>query len=180
MKHIARSCGVLPLTVYFLLFTSTLHADDWTQFRGPNGSGVSNDGALRNISGANSISGAVTLGSAATIGSDAGTLTLSGAFNNGGFLLTETGAGNITLGGVVSGAGGLTINGSGTLTLSGASANTYSGTTTVNSGVLALDKTAASVCMKVSIGRNDRRPLILGVKTKWPSVISMLTLLGIT
>ena len=109
-----------------------------------NGSGVSTDGALRNISGTNSMSGAVSLGSAATIGSDAGTLTLSGALANGGFLLTETGAGNITLSGVMSGTGGLTMNGSGTLTLSGASANTYSGTTTVNSGVLLLNKSATT------------------------------------
>ena len=107
-----------------------------------NGSGIASDGALRNISGTNSMSGAITLGSATTIGSDAGTLTLSGAFNNGGFLLTEAGAGNLTLSGVVSGPGGLTMNGAGTFTLSGASANTYSGTTTVNSGILALNKTA--------------------------------------
>ena len=43
-----------------------------------NGTGISSDGALRNISGDNSWSGDITLGSATRINSDAGTLTLSG------------------------------------------------------------------------------------------------------
>src|SRR6202022_775186 len=47
-----------------------------------NGSGISSDGALRNISGNNSWSGSLTLASASTIGSDAGTLTLSGTLTN--------------------------------------------------------------------------------------------------
>jgi fibronectin-binding autotransporter adhesin len=117
-----------------------------------NGSGIANDGALRNISGTNSMSGAVTLGSAATIGSDAGTLTLSGAVTNVGFLLTETGAGNVTLGGVVSGTGGLTKNGSGTLTLTGS--NTFTGTTTVNAGVLALNSGANAIAGSLVVGDN--------------------------
>jgi fibronectin-binding autotransporter adhesin len=101
-----------------------------------NGSGISNDGALRNVSGTNSWSGGVTLGSASTIASDAGTLTLSGTINNGGFMLTTMGAGSITLSGIISGSGGLTKNGAGTLTLSGI--DTYSGGTTVNAGTLQL------------------------------------------
>src|SRR5205814_1031523 len=39
-----------------------------------NGSGIANDGALRNISGANSYAGDITLGSASRNNSDAGTL----------------------------------------------------------------------------------------------------------
>lgn len=107
-----------------------------------NGSGISNDGALRNISGNNSWSGDLTLGSASMIASDSGTLTLSGAIDNGGFLLTVTGAGGVTTSGVISGTGGLTKTGSGTLTLSGGASNTYTGVTTVNDGTLQLDMAA--------------------------------------
>jgi fibronectin-binding autotransporter adhesin len=107
-----------------------------------NGTGISSDGALRNISGANSVAGAVTMASATTIHSDAGTLTLSGAFNNGGFLLAATGNGNLAFTGLISGAGGLTKDGTGTLTLgsgSNASSNSFTGATTVNDGTLVLN-----------------------------------------
>ena len=80
-----------------------------------NGSGISSGGALRNVSGNNSWSGAITLGSASTIASDANTLTLTGAIDNGGFDLTFTGSGNTVFSGAVSGAGGLTKSGAGTL-----------------------------------------------------------------
>ena len=89
-----------------------------------NGSGVSNGGALRNISGNNSWLGNITLGSATTIGSDAGTLTI----------------GSGAAGGTISGTGPLTKVGAGTLTLSGNSFNTYSGGTIVNEGTLILNK----------------------------------------
>ena len=98
------------------------------------GSGVSNAGALRNLSGANSLSGAITLSGAATIGSDAGALTLSGGIS-GTQNLTLAGAGNTTISGAIAtSTGTLTKNGSGTATLS--AANTYSGSTTVNAGTL--------------------------------------------
>ena len=45
---------------------------------------------------------------------------------------------------LVSGTGGLTKTGSGVMTLSGTTANTYSGTTTVNTGILALNKSAGT------------------------------------
>ncbi len=98
------------------------------------GSGFSNAGALRNLSGANSLAGAITLAGTTTIGSDAGTLTLTGGVS-GTQNLTLTGAGNTTISGTIAtSSGSLTKNGSGTATLS--AANTYSGTTTVNSGTL--------------------------------------------
>ena len=98
------------------------------------GSGFSNAGALRNLSGANSLSGAITLSGATTIGSDAGTLTLTGGIS-GTQNLTFTGAGNTTISGAIAtSTGTLTKNGSGTTILS--AANTYTGTTTVNSGTL--------------------------------------------
>ncbi len=86
------------------------------------GNGISNDGALRNISGSNTVSGNITLNANSYIGADAGTLTLGG-----------------TIGG---GANGVTIVGNGTVVFSGAGDNNYSGTTEVKSGTLLLSKSA--------------------------------------
>ena len=106
-----------------------------------NGTGVSNDGALRNISGANSYGGLLTLGSAARINSDTAgdTLTLSntGIITGAGFGLTVGGAGNATINSIIGTTSGtLTKDGTGTLTL--AAASTYTGATTVSAGTLAL------------------------------------------
>lgn len=98
-----------------------------------NGSGISNGGALRNISGTNSYGGSVTLAGATRISSDAGLLTLdvaSGSAITGTQNLTFAGAGNITVADpIATGTGTLTKTGTGTLTLT--AANTYSGTTTI-------------------------------------------------
>jgi len=82
-----------------------------------NGSGISNNGALRNKSGNNTLTGAITLASDTRIHSDAGTLTIENAIS-GNFNLTLGGAGTITLAGA------------------GANASTYTGTTTVSAGTL--------------------------------------------
>jgi len=58
-----------------------------------NGTGVSSDGALRNMSGTNSYAGAITLGSASRINSDSNVLTLSGGVS-GAYPLTVGGDGN--------------------------------------------------------------------------------------
>ena len=103
-----------------------------------NGTGISNDGALRNISGTNSYAGVITLGSATRINSDAGTLTLdvaSGSAITGTQNLTFGGAGNVTVNdAIATSTGTLTKDGAGTLTLS--AANTYTGLTTVTAGTL--------------------------------------------
>lgn len=99
-----------------------------------NGSGISSNGALRNISGTNSYAGAITFGSGSTISSDSGTLTLSGGITNSGFAVTFGGAGNISETSAISGTGTLIKNGGGTLTLSGN--NSFTGATTVNAGTL--------------------------------------------
>lgn len=59
-----------------------------------------------------------------------------GNVNNGGNLLTITGAGNTTIGGILSGVGGLTKTLGGTLNLTGA--NTYTGVSTINAGAVIL------------------------------------------
>ncbi|HVE44624.1 MAG TPA: autotransporter-associated beta strand repeat-containing protein, partial [Gammaproteobacteria bacterium] len=79
------------------------------------GTGISNNGVIRNLANSNTISGTIALSSPAALGVDAGTLTLSG---------------------VVSGTD-LSKNGAGTLVLSGN--NTYTGSTTLNAGTLAID-----------------------------------------
>jgi autotransporter-associated beta strand protein len=100
-----------------------------------NGTGVANDGALRNMSGDNTYNGAITLATASRINSDGGTLTLNGAIG-GAVGLTFGGAGNVTVTNAIgtTGASTLTKDGAGTLTLSGAS--TYTNVTIVSNGTL--------------------------------------------
>jgi autotransporter-associated beta strand protein len=104
-----------------------------------NGTGISSDGALRNISGNNSWAGLITINSTTRINSDSGTLTLdvtsgnaiTGSDDN----LLFGGLGNVTVNdAIATGTGTLTKDGTGTLTLN--AANTYTGTTTVGAGVL--------------------------------------------
>ncbi|MEI7861688.1 MAG: autotransporter-associated beta strand repeat-containing protein, partial [Planctomycetota bacterium] len=107
------------------------------------GSGVSNGGALRNISGTNTYSGAVTLAANSRINSDAGRLVLnSGTIAGAGYGLTVGGAGDTAISSSINtGAGGLTKDGSGRLTLTGS--NSYAGLTRVNAGVLNVQNSLA-------------------------------------
>ena len=75
--------------------------------------------------------------------SGSGTLTLSGGITGANRNLARTGTGaGVESGVIATGTGTLTKNGTGTWTLSGAGANTFTGTTTVNAGMLELNKTA--------------------------------------
>ncbi|MDA9042089.1 autotransporter-associated beta strand repeat-containing protein, partial [Candidatus Pelagibacter sp.] len=103
------------------------------------GTGVSNRGAIRNISGDNVIAGQITIAAHTEIASDSGTLRLN--ISSGSSItasnknVTFDGAGNITVvDPIATGSGTLTKSGSGTLTLSGA--NTYTGASTISDGVL--------------------------------------------
>jgi autotransporter-associated beta strand protein len=110
-----------------------------------NGTGISNDGALRNPSGNDVYAGLVTLGSATRINSDADTLTLNNAGTITGptYGLTVGGAGNTTINGIIGTTSGtVTKDGAGTLTLSGAS--TYTGVTTIKAGTVLLGANAPS------------------------------------
>ncbi len=107
------------------------------------GSGISNTGALRNISGTNLYDGLLSLTGATLINSDAGSLVLTnaGTITGAGAALTLGGAGSTTIFSIIgTTSGSLTKEGAGTLTLCGAS--TYSGGTVINAGNITLGTTA--------------------------------------
>ena len=91
------------------------------------GTGVADDGALRNISGNNTYGGTITLNSNVRINSDSDTLTLSNSVNGaaanaglGAFDLTIGGDGNTTISGAIGNqTTALYKDGAGTLLLSG-------------------------------------------------------------
>ncbi len=102
-----------------------------------NGTGISGNGALRNISGGNTWGGTITLAAASTIQSDAGSITLTAAnsINATNINVTLQGAGNGNVNGTITtGTGTLTKAGAGTWTLSGV--NSYTGLTTISAGTL--------------------------------------------
>jgi len=104
-----------------------------------NGSGITNDGALRQSAYTNGFGGSVTLGSDTTIGVYGGAVLnltnasgINGASANANLTLTGSGAGNVT-GPLSLGTGNLTVGG-GTWTV--APSNSFSGVTTINGGTL--------------------------------------------
>ena len=98
------------------------------------GTGVANDGALRNVAGNNTYSGQIVLQNDSRINSDSGLLTLAGSISGFGNLFFG-GAGNIAIpSDIATSSGSLTMDGSGTLTLSGS--NSYNGGTFVDSGIV--------------------------------------------
>ena len=111
-----------------------------------NGTGVSNDGALRNFSGNNTFAGAITVGTGGTrINADSGTLlTLNNAatITSANQDLAIGGVGNTAITGNVSlGTGAFTKDGSGTATFS---ATTSIGNVTMNGGTLNFSPTYAN------------------------------------
>ncbi|MBI2512381.1 MAG: autotransporter-associated beta strand repeat-containing protein [Opitutae bacterium] len=107
-----------------------------------NGNGISNDGALRSLSGTNSWAGPINLGDHSLIKTDAGTLTLTGAITATNKNLTVGGAGDTYITNAIgTGTGTLTKIDSGTLFLSGDS--TFHGATSVTAGVLNISSDTA-------------------------------------
>lgn len=106
-----------------------------------NGTGSGGIGALDSVSGLNILYNTTTLSGGSTlVDADAGTLTFSGAINGATQNLTIGGAGNVSVTGIIgTTTGSLTKNGTGTLTVS--ATNTYTGGTTLNSGLLFVNKT---------------------------------------
>ena len=109
------------------------------------GTGINNDGALRNISGNNIFSGTLNLTGNTRVYIDAGTLSMTStgtSINMGTNTLNIGGpsTGSISVSGVVasaaSGAGTLTKDGASTSNLNLSGDNTYTGNTVVSSGVL--------------------------------------------
>lgn len=92
-----------------------------------NGIGFGGNGALRSSSGSNTVSDNVTIGWTGT-GEAAADASI------------QVDAGSLTLSAVVSGSNNLSKTGVGTLTFGGGAPNTLLGTTTVNNGLLVLNK----------------------------------------
>ncbi len=113
-----------------------------------NGTGVANDGALRNVAGNNTYSGPIVLQSDSRINSDSGLLSLTGGISGFGNLFFG-GAGNTAVPSNITVSGTLTMDGSGTLTLAGN--NTYGGDTFVNSGSLLLNSGSSNSFANVSV-----------------------------
>ncbi|HEU5069971.1 MAG TPA: autotransporter-associated beta strand repeat-containing protein [Verrucomicrobiae bacterium] len=100
------------------------------------GNAVSLQWGLVNQTGNNNWGISATLAAPQSFVSSNGTLTLSGAINNGGYDLTLDGAGSQSISGVISGSGRLMKNGPGTVSIS--TRATYTGGTVINSGTLNL------------------------------------------
>jgi fibronectin-binding autotransporter adhesin len=134
----------------------TLTASSSGQMLTIGGSGITmNSGAQATSLGSANLG--ITLGAAQSwTNNDDSLLTIGGAVNNAGYLLTVGGTGNTTISGAVEGTGGLTKVGSGTLTLNSSITNTFNGGINVNGGTLALDyaNTAASTDLVTSQALN--------------------------
>jgi len=85
-----------------------------------------------------------------------------------GLTVDGAGTGKVSLGGAITGTGTLTKAGTFTLELNGAAANTYAGVTTVNAGVLLLNKTPGTNAVGGSVTINTGGTLRLAAADQLP------------
>ena len=119
---------------------------------------------------------AYTLGAPFTIDNDGAGSVIDGNIDNGGNLLTVTGSENLEFQGIISGAGGLTVNmdaADDVVTLSGA--NTYSGLITVTQGVLDLAHIDAfgTGAGGISLGGGTLRNSVSITEVNWDPTITL-------
>ena len=86
-----------------------------------------------------------------------------------GLTVDGSGTGQVSLGGAISGNGGLAKAGAFTLELNGSSANTFAGPTTVNAGILLLNKTPGTNALASDVTVNPGGTLRLGGMNQLPS-----------
>lgn len=122
------------------------------------------------------------LGNAQTWRNNSGNLLTIGAggVDTNAKALTIDGTGDTTISGVVSGGGTVTKAGSGTLTLSGTADNSYTGATTVNDGLLQLNKTAGKRAFSGSLTVGDGTGAADSAVTRWLASTQMATNTAIT
>ena len=122
------------------------------------GTGISTNGAIRNVADSNTLSGLITLAADAEIQIDTGTtLALNVASGNaitGTFNLTMDSVGTSSIADpIATSTGNLTKTGAGTLTLSGT--NTYTGNTVISNGTLTVSATGTlAATTDVSVSEN--------------------------
>ena len=107
--------------------------------------------AISNTAGTNSIGTAIVfeIGAPTISVGNSTTLNMTGAIDNGGFLIsTNIGvpSGILSINGVISGTGGFLVDGGGSVHIGGGAPNLYTGPTTVKSGKLELIKSASTAC----------------------------------
>lgn len=126
------------------------------------GAGLSDLGALRNVSGNNTWTGNITLGAASTrISSSSGLLTISGNIANSSFQTLFLGAGEIVVSGAINGTGGVATSSlfTGNLTLSGSS--NFTGATEINNGVV-LANSIKDYSTNSSLGAATTGDIVIG------------------
>ena len=103
---------------------------------------LTTSGVVNNSTNSQALSVPVILTAAQSINAAFGNLTLGQGVDNGGNLVTVTGASNTIMSGAIIGAGGLTKAGNGTLTLAGS--DTFTGNTIISAGEVSLIGAIAS------------------------------------
>ncbi|HEY5313245.1 MAG TPA: autotransporter-associated beta strand repeat-containing protein, partial [Pirellulales bacterium] len=154
-SEVGGTVTVLNGTSLFLDTTDTVNVGGAIQIGAQplvlNGLGYLGSGALRNVSGPDTYGGPITLASNAQIQSDSGFLLLTGNINStAGAFLQLAGAGNLQItGNIGSGVNNVNKFGSGVAILTGS--NSYTGVTSLYSGVIQAQNSAALGASTVQI-----------------------------